>query len=319
MPVKNAAAFLHACIDSIITQTEKHWELIAVDDGSTDASYSILKQYADEDRRIKAFRSSGTGIIDALRQSFENSSGSLITRMDADDRMAPDKLEVLKQHLMLHGKGHVATGQVKYFADTNLGDGYARYEKWLNNLTRNGSNFQDIYKECVIPSPCWMVFRDDLIKCEGFEPAIYPEDYDLCFRFYRENLKVIPCDSVLHYWRDHSDRTSRNDENYADNRFLELKIRWFVELDLKPEQDLIIWGAGAKGKRVAKWLQKREIPFRWVCNNPRKVGKHIYNKLLESCNNLGQTESTQYIILVANREEQAMIRQEVCGEVHWFC
>ena len=191
MPVKNAEPFLNDCIESILSQTDENWELLAVDDGSSDNSYQTLKSYADKDSRIQALRNSGSGIISALRLAYENSSGNLITRMDADDKMDSQKLEILKRNLNSSGKGHIAIGLVKYFSETTLGDGYLKYESWLNDLTSVGANYSDIYKECVIPSPCWMVFKEDLDICEVFSSGTYPEDYDLCFRFYKGNLKVM--------------------------------------------------------------------------------------------------------------------------------
>ena len=65
---------------------------------------------------------------------------------------------------------------------------FFKYEKWINGLTLTGNNYTEIYKECVIPSPCWLIHRNDFENCDGFEPNIYPEDYDLTFRFYKANL-----------------------------------------------------------------------------------------------------------------------------------
>ena len=68
-----------------------------------------------------------------------------------------------------------------------------------------------------------MVHREDFDKCGGFQSNIYPEDYDLAFRFYRKGLTPIKCDEVLHYWRDYANRTSRTHEHYSDNTFLDIK------------------------------------------------------------------------------------------------
>ncbi len=319
MPVKDAEAFLPQCLESILAQSESNWELLAIDDHSSDASHQILAHHAQKDHRIRVFRNNGKGIIDALGLAFSMSSGNLITRMDADDKMLPNKLEVLATNLVNKGMGHIALGQVKYFSDSELKDGYLKYENWLNELTRNGQNYRDIYKECVIPSPCWMVYRDDLLKCEAFTPNTYPEDYDLCFRFYRENLNVIPCDEVLHLWRDHPERSSRTDENYADNRFLELKLNWFLKLDHDPTRTLLIWGAGSKGKRMAQMLTDQQVPFRWVCNNPNKIGKHIYGVEMESVDVVSNSNNNQVIVLVANPDEQLEIRNQLRTDTFWFC
>ena len=231
MPVKNTALFLNECLDSIVNQNELNFELIAIDDHSTDDSYSILSNYSSKDSRIKVFKNSEKGIIEALRLAYKKSSGSLITRMDSDDIMSLDKLKVLKSNLIEFGFGHIALGKVKYFSNNSLGEGFKRYEEWLNSLTQFGINFNAIYKECVIPSPCWMVYREDLDRCKAFSSDKYPEDYDLAFRFYMEGLKPIKCNHILHYWRDYPTRTSRTDDHYSDNTFLEIKSNYFLKLE----------------------------------------------------------------------------------------
>ncbi|WP_338039388.1 hypothetical protein [Maribacter litopenaei] len=94
--------------------------------------------------------------------------------MDSDDIMAPNRLQVMTDSLLQHGKGNIAVGQVQYFSHRGISNGYERYEKWLNGLTKLGTNFNEIYKECVIPSPCWMVYRADFEACDGFNPHRYP-------------------------------------------------------------------------------------------------------------------------------------------------
>jgi hypothetical protein len=239
--------------------------------------------------------------------------------MDADDKMASSKLETLKRDLKSSGDGHLAVGQVEYFSETPLGEGYLKYADWLNRLTENGENFTDIYKECVIASPCWMVHRTDLVDCEAFNPDVYPEDYDLCFRFYQNQLNVIPCNEVLHLWRDHPTRSSRTDEHYADNRFLELKTNWFLKLDYDSSKQLTLWGAGKKGKAIAQILQRKNVQFRWVCNNPNKIGKDIYGVEMKSAEGLDYGNKGQVIIAVANPEEQELIRNSIEHEAFWFC
>ncbi|MBL4587538.1 MAG: glycosyltransferase family 2 protein [Flavobacteriales bacterium] len=318
MPVKNAGLFLEECLSSILSQTETDWELIAVNDHSTDNTLQLLQRFAKQETRISVLENSGSGIIDALRTAYSAANGNLITRMDADDRMAPQKLEILKENLLREKKGNVATGLVNYFSDAALGDGYRYYEKWLNGLTKQGNNYQDIYRECVIPSPCWMVFRADLDACKAFEPDVYPEDYDLCFRFYQHKLKPIPCSDLLHFWRDHAARTSRNDPHYADNRFLQLKLHWFLKIDHNPEKTLVLWGAAKKGKELAKGLLAAKIPFTWVCNNPNKINKHVYGQKMLNANVVSEMKNTQFIIAVANKDEQEKIELQMKNNAAFF-
>lgn len=308
IPFKNTAEFLSECITSIINQTYTNWELIIVNDNSTDNSAAIVKQFADNDSRIKLFKNTSNGIIEALSLALSNSNGELITRMDSDDIMTTNKLEILSDNLIKHGKGHLAVGQVKYFSEAGIGKGFTKYENWLNALTVNGKNYSEIYKECVIPSPCWMVYRDDLLACDAFDSNRYPEDYDLAFRFYKHDLKPIACDTVLHHWRDYEVRTSRTHEHYAKNHFIALKLHYFLELDYIKEKQLTIWGAGTKGKVLAKALIQKGISFHWICDNPNKIGRDIYGQILKPFNFLESVKNPQSIITVANADAQEYIK-----------
>ncbi len=325
-PFKNTEAFIAECLDSIVAQTYCGWELIIVDDHSTDNSYNIVHDCAQKDKRIKLIRTEGHGIIEALRTAFKNSTGAYITRMDSDDIMSPQKLETMTAQLQSHGSGHIALGMVNYFSDAGISDGYSRYEKWLNELTQKGDNFSDIYKECVIASPCWMVHRFDLIASGAFEPNRYPEDYDLTFRFYESGLVCLPSDQILHYWRDYSWRTSRTHEHYALNYFLDIKLHYFLKLNYDTKRPLVVLGAGYKGKTIATYLIEHNIEFYWICDNPRKIGIKIYDTLLYDYPSIDTLKNPQIIVSVANDEAQKEIKTlfkakalEAMKDYFFFC
>ncbi len=335
MPVRNAMPYLRECLESILAQTDKDWELLAVNDHSTDDSKAVLEAFSKRDNRIQVFDNQGKGIIHALRLAYAHSTGAYLTRMDADDIMPPEKLATLCNLLLQNGRGHIATGMVRYFADEGVKDGYRKYENWLNDLTHRQANFEDIYKECVIPSPCWMLHREDLEACGAFHADRYPEDYDLCFRMYEAGLKVAASREILHLWRDHSTRASRNDDNYADNRFLDLKLYYFLKLERKinpssdvlqtsdelpdaapksadilemsDERELVIWGAGKKGKIVAQYLLEKKVNFHWVCENERKIGVDIYGEQLHSPKLISNLNNPQIIIAVTGEDAQKEI------------
>jgi len=301
MPVKNAAKYLEECIQSIISQEEENWELIAVNDHSNDTSKEILMDFQRRDDRIKCFDNKGFGIIPALQTAYHKSSGQLIHRMDADDLMPKNKLSLLKENLIQIGQGNLVTAKVKYFASEGVSDGYQQYEAWLNDLCDRGLHWESIYKECVVPSPCWMVYREDFENCGAFQSDIYPEDYDLCFRFFKHGLRVHAIQEVLHLWRDHTERTSRNHEHYQQNAFFEIKLHYFLQLHHEANRPLVIWGAGKKGKIMAKLLQEKGVKFHWVSNNPNREGKEVYGQLMQSYKEIIQKDNPQVIITVAQR------------------
>ena len=132
------------------------------------------------------------------------------------------------------------------------------------------------------------------------------EDYDLAFRFRKQGLKIAPIKKIIHHWRDYETRTSRTDKNYADNQFHELKVKHFLAQDYQIHFSLILWGAGRKGKKIAQLLLKQGISFEWICNNPKKIGKHIYSVQLKSLSRLKAMKS-QIIIAVSSPNDASTI------------
>lgn len=320
MPVKNADKYLEECLDSIVNQTYTNWELIAVNDHSTDYSEDMLHAYADEHSGIKIYQNTGHGIISALQLAEQKSSGEFISRMDADDIMAHNKLEVLFAAINEHPV--IATSYVRYFSEGELGEGYQKYEQWLNGLVDTNQHYEEIYKECVLPSPNWLMHRNTFNRLGGFGGIRYPEDYDLCFRAYAHQIEIIGVQQVLHHWRDYPSRTSRTNEHYKDNAFLQLKARYFHALDFDPKTKLVLWGAGSKGKKLAKILLDLQLNFKWITNNPNKLTAPIFGKALSPISTL-ETQETQAIIAVSGPQDQLQIQQYLKENPqirpYWFC
>ena len=103
IPFKNTANYLEDCLESLLKQTFTSWELLIVDDGSTDDSRIIVQKYTDKDSRIQLFNNQGKGIIEALRTAYSHAKGTFITRMDSDDIMMENKLMELHKSLQTRG------------------------------------------------------------------------------------------------------------------------------------------------------------------------------------------------------------------------
>ena len=93
MSCYNSEKWVHKSIDSIIKQTFKDWELIIINDGSTDNTRKILESYSATDRRIKVYNKENSGLTDSLNFGLNKCNGSLIARIDADDRALPERLK----------------------------------------------------------------------------------------------------------------------------------------------------------------------------------------------------------------------------------
>jgi len=102
LPIYDAQRFLPEALDSLLAQTFKDFEVIAVNDGSTDNSLKILEAYAAKDRRLRVVSRPNTGIVGALNNAISEGKAPLLARMDADDITHPSRfakqLAFLEQH-----------------------------------------------------------------------------------------------------------------------------------------------------------------------------------------------------------------------------
>lgn len=92
LPIYNAEQYLHRCIDSILAQSYTDFELLLVDDGSTDGSDAICDEYAVKDNRVRVFHKANGGVSSARNLGLDNAQGEYITFCDADDYVGVDWL-----------------------------------------------------------------------------------------------------------------------------------------------------------------------------------------------------------------------------------
>ena len=102
-PIYNAELYLQKCFDSVLAQTYDDFEVIAIDDGSTDASLEIAKSYASKNSRFRVFAQSNVGSSETYNRCIEKSIGEYIVTLDDDDWFAPNLLETLRNALELYG------------------------------------------------------------------------------------------------------------------------------------------------------------------------------------------------------------------------
>ncbi|MCH2224012.1 MAG: glycosyltransferase [Crocinitomicaceae bacterium] len=263
MPFYNMERWIQETVHSIQSQTFKDWELICIDDFSTDQSNQLIKNLQSKDERIQLYRNTSKGIIPALNLALKKSSGKYITRMDADDFMPQERLKKMVSTLSQSSEKTIVTGKVQYFSREPVSNGYREYENWLNQRVDNNDHWKHIFRECVIASPNWIVRKSDLIKHEIFDTLKYPEDYDMTFQWMKKGFSItsIACTTLL--WREHPDRTSRNSLIYQQNSFFQLKLDWFLKIHGTEKKTIGILGAGTKGKITARFLTKHAQNFNW--------------------------------------------------------
>lgn len=137
LPIFNGEKYISRCIDSVLNQTYKNFELIIINDGSTDKSLNIIKKYAKKDNRIKIINKKNEGVSIARNIGIENSTGDFITFIDADDYL---EIEALETMINLASKYKVEIVRTSYVLETNNKFAYEKKLNYSGKITLNKNN-----------------------------------------------------------------------------------------------------------------------------------------------------------------------------------
>lgn len=198
MPVHNGERYLAAAIESILAQTFADFELLIIDDGSTDRSHEIARAYADP--RIRLVRNTqNLRLIATLNRGLEEARGEYVARMDADDISLPGRLEAQAKFLDRYAGVGVLGAAVQTIDADGKPNGVARFPL-SHNLIRWTLCFQS-----PIAHPAAMMRKALVRRLGGYRShALHCEDYDLWWRA-SEVTQLANLGEVLLKLRKHGD------------------------------------------------------------------------------------------------------------------
>lgn len=249
MPVRNGSEFINSAISSIRNQTFSDWELLVIDDGSTDDTCQKGAVHAAADDRVRIHSIGERGLVNALNEGIETARGDIIARMDVDDLSLPDRLE--KQRFALRNAEceTVVSCIVDPFPVGEVGEGMLLYVEWLNSALSPDEISRNMFIESPIAHPSAMFYKKTVIEAGGYKDYGWPEDYDLWMRLFLEGVKFSKVPEVLYKWRDREERLSRTSAAYSLQAFRKLKAHYLLKSLIKNNiRDIVIWGAGKIGR-----------------------------------------------------------------------
>lgn len=211
MGVYNGEKYLEEAIASILQQTYKDLEFIIINDGSTDRSRHIIKNF--DDNRIIYIEQQNIGLTRTLNRGLNVAKGEFIARMDADEISLPMRLE--KQvDFLVHNKNIGAVGSSYYRIDAQ---GHVIGSEILKVPKQREAIYRELFKWCFMLHGSTMIRKTALDVVGPYdENIIYSQDYDLWFRLLEHfDLDVLP--EPLFCWRLHHDSIYSTKQNTASH------------------------------------------------------------------------------------------------------
>lgn len=261
LPVFDSEVSLEGCLQSIAREPYRDYELIIVDDGSTDGTERILDQWKRESYHIKVIRHrKNRGIIDALHTAMDHARGDYLARIDSDDIWHP-RLEQQVRLLEEHSQLAVAGGLVSYETEdpAQSTSGFRDYVAWQNSLVGSDSIRTNRFVESPLCHPSVLIRRIAYNEVGGYVDCDWAEDYDLWLRLLQAGWEVGKVPSTVVTWRDHRQRLTRIDSRYSQENFIECKAHYLSQERSIQRKGVAICGKGKIGKRFAIALRNNNI------------------------------------------------------------
>lgn len=335
LPTYNGEKYIRQSIDSVIEQTFEDWELIIVNDCSSDCTSSIIREYEKKDRRIVVIDNNENKKLPAsLNIGFRNATGKYLTWTSDDNRYLPNAIQRMVEYL---------DNNVSYFmvcAQMNMIDanGDMLGQSWKYDDQRM------FYYNCV--GACFM-YRSDAVEAIGGynEKYFCIEDYEYWTRIRRWCGPIGWLDENLYEYRIHDQSLTGTKYDYIRELLFEYRMKnidWIlnnlqsspryivdmyvdmiktkyihdlfdkavrfvpelsiVKKNISDKKKYIVWGAGTYGLKAIELLGDK-IAF-FADRNPEIIGTYIKNKLVISIDEMMQKANQFNICLAVSGEKQ---------------
>ena len=244
IPVYNVERYLEQCVTSILSQDFSNFEIILVDDGSTDSSGLLCDHFAQSDQRIRVIHQKNGGSSEARNTGIRNVCGEYVLFVDADDYIEPGSVGLIYEEICLHpGVDVVFLEATKVYPDGRqrpMHDGYVKSRI-------EGRSYEDVLEHLsALPkspgSACTKAIKRSLLdETLLFEKGLYSEDLEWVYRLFAKAKTYTYIDTPYYYYRQ--SRHGSNTDGFSKKKF-----------------DSTVW-------IIKKWAQKKpENPYRETIN-----------------------------------------------------
>jgi glycosyltransferase involved in cell wall biosynthesis len=310
-PIRDASETLDAALCSLWRQTWTNFEVLAVDDGSTDSGPQILRNHARREKRLRILSSGGSGLVSSLELARSAARSPFLARMDADDLCHPDRFRRQIRYLRSHPEVAAVGSKVALFPQKSLGPGWRRYQAWLNGLITPQDHARELFVESPLAHPSVLMRAAAVMEVGGYQDRGWPEDYDLWLRLDEAGHGLAKVAATLLAWRHTPWRLSVTSPRYDLRAFQAARAAYLARHPVLRDGRAAVWGAGRTGRRLSRLLTAHRIEtVRFYDVDPRKIGTRVQGAPVRSWTELEAPGALPLLVAVGAPGARALIRPE---------
>ncbi len=272
LPFYNAEQTLKRSVVSILQQTFNDFELLLINNNSTDESCKIAEELAKNDGRIILLQEEKQGVAFATQKGFENTSSHFIARADADDFWHKDKLLLQYNFLKENPEIDVISCRVNFIGDAK-NDGMLTFVNETNEYLKHDDITINRFSELQVINPTIMFRKEVALQHGLYKDGNFPEDYEMFLRWIEAGVKYHKLPEHLLDWYDSETRLTRTDKRYSFEAFYKIKSSYLFNY-LKENNphfpNIVVWGAGKRTKRRTKKLKNLGINIKYFIDVDKK-------------------------------------------------
>ncbi len=296
IPVYNAERHLKFCLDSIVNQSLKDIEIIAIDDNSTDNSFNILKEYAEKYKQIKIFKNNkNMGQGQTRNEGIKLAKGIYIGFVDADDYINYEMYNNMFKEAIKNNYPDIISTNLKFVTDDNV------LINQTNNL--NGILYNPLKSPYELinasPSCCNKIFKNELIKDYAFIPNVLWEDFAFTYSSMLKANSILVMQSLDYFYRrDITTGVSSKGYKPSNHIFDVFKIADEIENEAKKANRYEIFEEQIKFLQFTICLQRIKEIEKWNINTD-ELKNNIYNEILTRYGDLNNVDTDLLSIKVS--------------------
>ncbi|MCH5165998.1 MAG: glycosyltransferase family 2 protein [Clostridiales bacterium] len=239
VPIYKSEAFLRECVDSILAQTFRDFELILVDDGSPDGCPDICDEYEKTDKRVVVIHKDNGGVTSARKAGANAARGEYIVCVDSDDTVSPEYLHMFNDALKAHDADAVCCGTVKFYRDTTVMKPVKARSGFFTRADLEREIFprliENAYADSFTSNVCAKAVRREIfVKVQnGIDDRIKIGEDSVCIRsciFMAQSMFVI--DGCLYNYRTNPQSAimSAKPRNWDEAKLIGNSYKRFIDL-----------------------------------------------------------------------------------------